>query len=113
MTKKLRPPAVESMPVKWWLLINELEEFRVRTGWGLASVWGHVHGERYEQARATFDQVRKECCRLEPGCCECGHVRNQHEDGMRCVGVQLVFGWGIEDCSCTAYVYSKSHTDLA
>jgi hypothetical protein len=47
----------ESQPVLWWKLINEAEELRARTGWGLASVWGHIHREDYEKARRTLDEL--------------------------------------------------------
>lgn len=48
---------VQSQPVLWWQLINELEAFTAATGWGLAGVWGHVHAEDYPSARAQFDQT--------------------------------------------------------
>jgi hypothetical protein len=111
MIRKTRPPA-QSMPVKWWQLINELEEFRTRTGWGLAIVWHYVHTEQYEKARERFAEIQKLHGHLEPGHCRCGHAKGQHNDGRRCQGVQHVAGWGLEKCDCVAYVYSESHTEL-
>jgi hypothetical protein len=43
-------------PVEWYVLIRDLEEFRERTGWGLAATWGLVHRRQYEKARAHFDE---------------------------------------------------------
>ncbi len=51
-------PAVRSQPVLWWLLINEAEELRARSGWGLASVWRWIHLDDYLAARTELDRVK-------------------------------------------------------
>ena len=47
-----------SPPLRWYVLIKEMEEFRARTGMGLAQSWGYVHREEYDAARRSFDAVR-------------------------------------------------------
>lgn len=44
-------------PVEWYALIREMEEFRERTGMGLAGSWTYVHQENYKAARNSFDQT--------------------------------------------------------
>lgn len=48
-----------SLPVQWYLLIREMEEFRGRTGWGLASTWGYVHAGDLESARRSFETAKR------------------------------------------------------
>lgn len=48
-------PQHDSQAVLWWRLINEAEELRVRTGWGLAGVWARIHRGEYAEARAHLD----------------------------------------------------------
>lgn len=48
---------VDCDAVRWWQLINEMEDVRDRTGMGLAGVWAHVHRGEYAKARELFDQV--------------------------------------------------------
>jgi hypothetical protein len=50
-------PVVCSRPVEWWQLINEAERFRALTGWGLASVWDHIHSGEYDCARERMDHL--------------------------------------------------------
>jgi hypothetical protein len=47
-----------SPPVLWWALINEAEALAAATGWGLASVWGHIHRGDYDAARDELDKVK-------------------------------------------------------
>jgi len=47
-----------SVPVKWYLLIRDMELFTRDTGQGLAYTWGLVHNERYEEAVNSFDKTR-------------------------------------------------------
>lgn len=49
---------IDSQPVRWWRLINELEAFRTRTGYGLAGVWGYVHRGAYDDAVTLFAEIR-------------------------------------------------------
>ena len=49
---------VMSQPVKWYVLIKEMEEFRERAGWGLGNSWSFVHKEDYTGARAAFDDLK-------------------------------------------------------
>jgi len=46
-----------SLPVLWWRLLDEMEQFHRRTGDKLAGVLRHVHREDYHQARHAFDAV--------------------------------------------------------
>lgn len=47
----------QTMPVRWYELIKRMEEFREETGMGLANVWGLVHNENYDGARALFEEI--------------------------------------------------------
>lgn len=47
----------QSLPVKWYQLIGEMEAFTERTGWGLAKSWRYVHRENYKAARSHFDET--------------------------------------------------------
>lgn len=49
-----RPPAHQSQPVKWWLLISAMEDFTVKTHLGLSDVWAAVHRGDYTTARQRF-----------------------------------------------------------
>lgn len=53
-----KPFRNKSMPVKWYLLIKEMEEYTEATGMGLAQTWGYVHAEDYDSARDNFDEIR-------------------------------------------------------
>lgn len=55
-----------SDPVRWYLLITDMERLTEATGWGLAHTWGHVHRGRYEVAAASFAEVRDELSRWHP-----------------------------------------------
>lgn len=46
-----------SQPVRWYRLILAMEEFRLRTGMGLAHSWGLVHRGDYEGARSSFEKL--------------------------------------------------------
>ena len=48
----------KSQPVLWSELINEAEELRVRSGWGLASVWQWIHRDDYRNARLALDDAQ-------------------------------------------------------
>ncbi len=40
------------------MLIREMEQFRERTGMGLAGTWGYVHREEYEEAHRDFARIK-------------------------------------------------------
>ena len=42
----------ESMPIKWYKLISQLERLYRETGLRPSSVWDLVHAEKYEEALA-------------------------------------------------------------
>lgn len=44
-------------PLLWATLIVEAEDYRARTGMGLASVWAHINARDYWAARAELDRV--------------------------------------------------------
>lgn len=52
-----RPPAHQSQPVKWWLLISSMEDFSTLTGAGLAGAWAAVHRGDYLIAHQRFTQA--------------------------------------------------------
>jgi hypothetical protein len=43
--------------LKWYILIKRMEQYRERTGMGLAGSWGHVHRGDYEAALESFEGV--------------------------------------------------------
>lgn len=47
----------QSQPVLWWRLIQDAEAYRARTGKGLAALWGQIHREEYQAARAHMDDL--------------------------------------------------------
>lgn len=47
----------QSSPVRWFLLIEEVDSFNARTGLKLSNVWGLIHREEFEAAQIEFQGV--------------------------------------------------------
>lgn len=54
---KTSSPLVNSMPVKWFDLISELNQLNASTGHGFARIWGYIHAEDYDNARRLVDEA--------------------------------------------------------
>lgn len=51
-------PVVQSQPVLWWKLINEVHEFNKVSHLGMGALWGLIHRGEYESARAELDGIK-------------------------------------------------------
>lgn len=43
--------------IRWYALIRDAEQFREKSGWGLAPIWGNIHRGNYSAARQELDEV--------------------------------------------------------
>lgn len=81
--QELRDPP---LPVRWYVLIREMEAWRANTGMGLAHTWSFVHQGDYDAARASFaDTVRD----YAPGLSASEHLTSAEIAAVRRVSSEL------------------------
>ena len=51
------PPAMRAT-ARWHLLMQDVDDFTCRTGWGLANVWHEIKSGNYDEAMRLFAEIR-------------------------------------------------------